>query len=205
MEQVKFTKMEDGDEEDYVFLEKLETEYVNQTGERVLKSLSDLGDSLSGYKITRLDHSIQSATRAWRDGADLDWVVCALLHDIGDMYAPYNHDEYAALVLKPFVREQCAWTTSVHASFQRYFFADKIGGDKNSRDKHKDSQYFEDCVEFCEKWDQTSFDPDYDDLPLEFFRPMVMEVFARTPYDDAVIRTGVRVPLTNQTLAAERS
>jgi predicted HD phosphohydrolase len=204
MEQVKFTEMQYGDEEDYAFLHPLEVEFASHAGERIFDSLAALDSSFSGYQISRLGHSVQSATRAWRDGADIDWVVCALLHDIGDMYAPYNHDEYAAVIMRPFIREQCAWTTEVHGEFQKYFFADKLGGNKNSRDKYLGQQYFDDCADFCERWDQTSFDPNYEDLPIEFFRPMVIEVFSRTPYDPDVIRPGAREPLVNDAVAAKR-
>lgn len=195
MEQVKFTEMKYGDVEDYQFLHGEELKYVAGTGERLLDALLALGDSMGGYQVTRLDHSLQSATRAWHDGADIDWVVAALLHDIGDPIAPYNHDEYAALVLKPFVREQVKWTVEVHGDFQKIYYADKVGGNPNSRDKHTGHAYYDDCVEFCERWDQASFDPGYDTLPLEFFRPMVLKVFAREPHDPAVIRPGVREPL----------
>ncbi len=118
MDHVKFTQMKDGDKEDYEFLTEHEIEYTKGTADRLLKALVDLDESLSGYQITRLGHSLQSATRAYRDGADIDWVVCALLHDIGDIYAPYNHDEYAATILRPFVREQCAWVVQTHGDFQ---------------------------------------------------------------------------------------
>ena len=107
MDKVKFTQMKDGDKADYDLLHPLEVDYANGTADRLMKALVELDASLSGYQVTRLGHSVQSATRAWRDGADIDWVVSALLHDIGDIYAPYNHDEYAATILKPFVREQC--------------------------------------------------------------------------------------------------
>ena len=103
MDQVKFTKMEDGDAEDYTFLNDHEVEYTKGTADRLLKALVNLDESLSGYQVTRLGHSVQSASRAWRDGADIDWIVSALLHDIGAIFAPYNHDEYAATILKPFV------------------------------------------------------------------------------------------------------
>jgi predicted HD phosphohydrolase len=101
MDKVKFTAMKDGDREDYEFLTEHEIEYASGTADRLLKAMVELDESLSGYQVTRLGHSLQSATRAWRDGADIDWVVSALLHDIGDIYAPYNHDEYAAAILKP--------------------------------------------------------------------------------------------------------
>ena len=118
MDHVKFTQMKDGDKDDYDFLTAHETEYTKGTADRLLKALVDLDESLSGYQITRLGHSVQSATRAWRDGADDDWVVSALLHDIGDIYAPYNHDEYAATIIRPFVREQCTWVVEKHGDFQ---------------------------------------------------------------------------------------
>lgn len=90
MATVKFTAMKDGDREDYEFLTAHEVDYAAKTGERLLTALVQLDEGLSGYKITRLGHSLQAATRAWRDGADTDWIACALLHDIGDIYAPYN-------------------------------------------------------------------------------------------------------------------
>lgn len=201
METVKFTAMKDGDREDYEFLTAHEIDYAAKTADRLLTALRDLDESMSGYKITRLGHSLQAATRAWRDGADEDWVVSALLHDIGDIYAPYNHDEYAAAILRPFVREQCAWVVEKHGDFQRLYYAHHLGGDRNARDKYRAHAYFDDCAEFCERWDQSSFDPGHDDLPLEFFRPMVERVFARKAYDPAVTRAGERVPLTDAAVA----
>lgn len=205
MDQVKFTAMKDGDKEDYEFLTAHEIEYASGTAQRLLKALVELDESLSGYQVTRLGHSIQSATRAWRDGADTDWVVSALLHDIGDVYAPYNHDEYAASILRPFVREQCAWVVEKHGAFQHLYYAHHMGGDRNSREKYRDHPYFDDCATFCENWDQASFDPNYDDLPLAFFAPMVEEVFARKPYDPDTVQSGARVPLANAQVAAQRA
>ncbi|AXI41660.1 HD domain-containing protein [Sulfitobacter sp. SK011] len=195
MDQVKFTQMKDGTQADYVFLTKHEVAYTKGTADRLLGALVDLDEGLSGYKVTRLGHSLQAATRAYRDGADIDWIVAALLHDIGDIYAPYNHDEYAAAILRPFVREQCAWCVQTHADFQMVYYGHHVGADPNKRDRHLGHAYFDDCVAFCEHWDQASFDPDYDTLPLDFFRDMVREVFARAPYDPDVIRPGIREPL----------
>lgn len=202
---VKFAQMKDGDKEDYEFLNEHEIEYTKGTADRLLHALVNLDESMSGYQITRLGHSLQSATRAWRDGADEDWVVAALLHDIGDIYAPYNHDEYAATILKPFVREQCTWTVEVHGEFQKLYFLHHLGGDPNARDKYSGHAYFDDCAEFCERWDQSSFDPDYDTLDIEFFRPMVRRVFDRKPYDPAVMAPGVRQPLVDENTAAARA
>ena len=196
MDQVKFTQMKDGDAEDYAFLTEHEIEYTKGTADRLLNALVSLDESLSGYQVTRLGHSLQSATRAERDGADTDWVVSALLHDVGDIFAPYNHDEYAAAILKPFVREQCTWVVEKHGDFQMLYYGHHVGGDKHKREQYRGHLYFDDCAEFCERWDQASFDPGYDTLPIEHFAERVREVFARKPYDPAVIRPGEREPLT---------
>jgi predicted HD phosphohydrolase len=197
METVKFTQMKDGDAEDYAFLTTHETEYASGTADRLLAAMVELDKSLSGYKITRLGHSLQAATRAWKDGADTDWIVCALLHDIGDIYAPYNHDEYAAAILRPFVREQCAWVVEKHGDFQLLYYGEHVGANPQKRDIYRDSPYFEDCAMFCERWDQSSFDPEFETLPLDFFAPMVREVFARKSYDLAVVQAGRREPLVD--------
>jgi predicted HD phosphohydrolase len=204
MDTVKFRQMKDGTKEEYEFLTAHEVDHTKHTADRLMAALVDLDKSLSGYQVTRLGHSVQSATRAWRDGADIDWVVATLLHDIGDIYAPYNHDEYAATILKPFIREQCTWVVQTHGDFQMLYYGHHVGADQHKRDRHRGNPYFDDCAEFCERWDQASFDPDYDTLPLEFFAAMVREVFDRTPYDPAVIRAGERVPLTDAGRAAGR-
>lgn len=205
MEKVKFTAMKDGDAEDYAMLDVHERDYAAGTADRLLGALVELDESLSGYQVTRLGHSLQAATRAWRAGADTDWVVAALLHDIGDIYAPYNHDEYAAAVLKPFVREQVTWVVEKHGDFQRLYYAHHVGGNRHARDRYKDHAYYQDCADFCEMWDQSSFDPAYPLMSVEDFAPMVREVFARKAYDPAVIRMGERVALTDAGLAAARA
>jgi predicted HD phosphohydrolase len=195
MDHVSFTQMKDGTKEDYDFLTEHEIAHTKGTADRLLTALVQLDEGLSGYQITRLGHSLQSATRAERDGADEDWIVSALLHDIGDIFAPYNHDEYAATILRPFVREQCTWVVEKHGDFQLAYYGQHVGADPNKRDAFKGHPYFDDCATFCERWDQSSFDPAYDTQPVEHFAPMVRRVFARTPYDPQVIRPGVREPL----------
>lgn len=197
MDQVKFTAMKDGDKEDYDFLTHHEIEHTKGTADRLLTALVSLDEGLSGYQITRLGHSLQSATRAERDGADTDWIVSALLHDIGDIFAPYNHDEYAAAILKPFVREQCTWVVEKHGDFQLLYFGEHVGADPEKRQTYAGHRYFDDCAQFCERWDQNSFDPNYDTLPIEHFADRVHEVFAREPYDPDIIRAGHREPLVS--------
>ncbi len=181
MKQVAFTQMKDGTHAEYQFLRELEEDFASKTYERVMAYLSESEETLPGYRITRLQHSLQTATRAYRDGADIDMVVAALLHDIGDNLCPYNHAEFAAALLRPYVHEKCAWVVEKHAIFQKYYYAHHYGGDPNQRQKFESHPYYQDCVDFCEKWDQASFDPNYDSEDLDFFAPMVKEVFSRKP------------------------
>ena len=205
MEHVKFTEMRYGDREDYELLEVLDKDFAAKTGQRIFNLLEELRDSFSGFQISRLSHSLQSATRAWWDGADVDWIMAALLHDIGDLHAPYTHGEYAANVVRPFIREQCTWTIQVHADFQKYYYAHLFGGDRHVRDIYQKNPYYRDCIDFCELWDQTSFDPNYQELPLDFFQPMILEIFERKPFDPQVIQNGKRVPLVDDMVASERA
>ncbi|MEM1275275.1 MAG: HD domain-containing protein [Pseudomonadota bacterium] len=189
---VSFTQMKDGTKEDYEFLHRAEKPYLAGTADRLLKELASQADeTLSGYKITRLEHGLQSATRARRDGADVDWVVATLLHDIGDGLAPQNHDKFAAEIMRPFMREEVVWTVEHHGIFQMYYYAHHYGWDRELREKYSDSPFYQSCVDFCERWDQSSFDPDYPMDPLESFSDEVREVFARKAYDPAVTQEGV--------------
>ncbi|GMG83135.1 HD domain-containing protein [Paralimibaculum aggregatum] len=188
---VSFTQMKDGTREDYELLERFEKPFTAGTADRLLKELAMQADeTLSGYRITRLEHGLQAATRARRDGADIDWVVAALLHDIGDRLAPKNHDRMAAEILRPFVREEVAWVVEHHGLFQTYYYAHHYGRDPEERQRFAGHPCFRSCADFCERWDQSSFDPDYPTEPLESFAEAVREVFARKAYDPAVIRAG---------------
>ena len=179
---VSFTSMAAGTREDYELLERLEAQFASGTADRVLEQLQGLAGSLAGYKVDRLEHSLQSATRACRDGADEEMVVAALLHDIGDLLAPHNHSEMAAAVLRPYVSERTYWVVRQHGLFQTYYYAHHTGGDRNARDRYIDHPWYQDAVDFCHRWDQSSFDPEYDSFPLEFFEPMVRRVFDREPF-----------------------
>lgn len=195
---VSFTAMKDGTFEDYQLLETLEKPYLAGTAQRVLDELERQGKTtLEGYKLTRLDHALQSATRASRDNADDDWVFAALLHDIGDGLAPQNHDRYSAEVIRPFVRDEVSWVVEHHGIFQMLYYAHHYGWDKNARDQFKDHPAFKSCSDFCERWDQSSFDPDYDSKPLAYFEPLVVRVFSRKAYDPDIIQAGVYTGLPN--------
>jgi|TARA_B100001113_G_C20936058_1_gene546590 predicted HD phosphohydrolase len=173
--------MKHGSKEDYELLSKFEKEYAEKLPDRILEALLNLGDSMDGYQVSRLEHSLQSATRAERDGADEEMIVATLLHDIGDSLAPFNHSQLVASVLRPYVSEKVYWIMLHHGLFQEYYYAHHIGRDRNARDQFKDHQYYQEAVDFCERWDQKSFDPEYESFPLEHFEPMVRNVFSKEP------------------------
>ena len=173
---VNFTRMEDGTAEEYAFLTSLYEKCRNGVSDRLLELLKAMKGDKLGYQVDRYTHSLQSATRAESDGADEETVVCALLHDLGDVIAPDNHSEVIASILRPYISVKNHWVLNHHGLFQGYYYFHHIGGDRNARERYKDHPFYQDCVDFCEKWDQTSFDPDYPTLPLEYFEPMVRKV-----------------------------
>ena len=174
--------MKDGTKEDYLLLSKHEKKFIENTADRIIKFMSGLTKTLDGYKINRLEHSLQTATRALNDKADDEMIVAALLHDIGDELAPLNHSEYAAAILKPYVSKKTHWIIEKHGEFQMYYYAHHLGGNRYQRDKYKGHKYYEDTVNFCENWDQKSFDPNFKSLPLKEFEPIVKKIFSRKPY-----------------------
>ena len=178
METVSFSKMEDGTAEEYAFLEPLYTKCSHDLPDRVMGFLKQMQGDRLGYQIDRYDHSLQSATRAERDGADEETIVCALLHDIGDVLSPDNHSQVVAAILQPFISERNFWVLKHHGLFQGYYYFHHINKDRNIREKFKDHQFYQACVDFCFKWDQCSFDPNYDNLPLEHFEPMVRRIMS---------------------------
>ena len=179
MKNVKFTEMKDGDKEDYELLAKFEDKYIEGTAERVIRILKKLDSSLGGYQVSRLEHSSQTASRALREKASEEMIVAALLHDIGDTIASANHADLAATMLEPFVSEENYWIVKHHGIFQGYYFFEYLGLDKNMRDEYRDSPYWHACAEFCAKYDQNSFDPEYENMSLEEFEPMVRNVFSK--------------------------
>ena len=174
--------MDDGSFEDYQLLARAEAEHGRDLVDRMLACLVGLQDGPAGYQIDRYQHSLQTATRALRDGADEELIVCALLHEIGDTLAPENHASFAAEVLKPYVSEENYWLVDKHGIFQGYFFWHHYGADRNEREKYRGHPFFEETALFCERWDQPAFDPKYDSIPLEHFEPLVRHIFAREPW-----------------------
>jgi predicted HD phosphohydrolase len=171
-----FTAMRNATREDYQVIARHAARFFEGLPDRVLSHLRLLAGDTGGYAVDRLTHSLQSATRAQRDGRDDEYVVCALVHDIGDTLAPANHADLAATILEPFVSERNHWIVKHHGIFQGYYFFHHLGLDRNLRDRLRGHAYWRDCAEFCEKYDQNCFDPDYETLPLEAFEPLVREV-----------------------------
>ena len=177
---VSFTAMDQGTQADYDLLAEFHEQDSTRLADRVLECLRMM-DGESPYRISRLEHGLQTATRAERDGADDETVVCALLHDIGDVLAPANHSQIAADLLKPYVSEKNYWIVRHHGVFQGYYYFHFYGLDRDAREQFRDHEHYQACVDFCANWDQASFDPDYDTFPLEHFEPMVRALFAREP------------------------
>ena len=177
-ERTRFTAMRDATRDDYQLIGRHSLEFFQGLPDRILAHLGILSGDTGGYAVDRLTHSLQTATRARRDGRDDEYVVCALLHDIGDTLASANHAQLAATVLEPFVSEKNRWIVEQHGIFQGYYFFHHLGLDRNLRDRFRAHVWFRDCAEFCEKYDQNSFDPAYDTLPLEAFEPALRRVFA---------------------------
>jgi predicted HD phosphohydrolase len=175
--------MEDGTAEDYELLERAERDYVRALPDRVLAALMKLDQSLPGYPVSRLEHSLQAASRALRDGADDELIVAALIHDVGDDLAPYNHSEVAAGIIRPYVRPEVTWIVEQHGLFQTYYYAHHSGRDRNARERFRGHPWFQACTDFCANWDQCSFDPGYASLPLSSFEPRLRAIFSRPAHD----------------------
>jgi len=182
MKTVNFIEMKNGSKEDYLLLDKHEKKYIEGTADRLIKFMSELSNTLEGYQITRLEHSLQTATRALNDKASEEMIVATLLHDIGDELAPLNHSEYAGTVLKPYVSEKTHWIIEKHGEFQMYYYAHHLGDNRNQRDKYKGHKYYKATLDFCDNWDQKSFDPNFKSLSLNEFEPFVKKIFSRIPY-----------------------
>lgn len=177
MRQVRFTQMADGTAAEYRHLAAVEADEIATYPDRVLQWLREM-DEPGPYQVTRLQHSLQAATRARRAGEDDDYVFMALLHDVGDMIAPANHSQAAAAVIRPYVSERVHWICLQHGLFQGVYYFHHFGGDPNARDRFRDHKWYDDTVAFCADYDQASFDPDYPADSLESFEALLRTTFA---------------------------
>jgi len=174
-----FKTMADSSQEEWQLIAASNGEFSKGLPDRVLAHLKLLDGDFGGFAVDRLEHSLQSATLAHRAGKDEEYVVCALLHDIGDTLGTFNHAEIGAAILKPFVSEDNHWMLEHHGIFQGYYFFHHIGLDRDMRDEYRGHQAFEHTAQFCHLFDQNAFDPDYDTMPLDAFEPMVQRVMER--------------------------
>lgn len=182
MKQVQFRAMLDGTKPEYDLIAAHDAQNAAQLPDRLLTWLQMM-EGPSPYRVSRLEHCLQTATRAERSGADEETVVCALLHDIGDVLAPTNHSQVAAAILRPYVSEQNVWIIEHHGLFQGYYYFQHYGQDRNARDQYREHPHYDACVAFCHNWDQASFDPDYDSESLAHFDPKLRRILDRQPKD----------------------
>lgn len=173
-----FTAMTEGTQADWAAIVRTGMAHQGEHVDRILSHLGLLGGDYGGFNVDRLEHSLQTATRAHRAGQDEEYVVCALLHDIGDILLPASHAELGAAILKPYVSEQNHWMLEKHGIFQGYYFFHHLGLDRDMREEWRGHPWFEYTAQFCHLYDQNSFDPAYDTMPLEAFVPMLRRVMA---------------------------
>jgi len=153
--------------------------FARRLPERLIAHLNLLRGDYGGFPVDRLEHCLQTATRAFQAGRDEEYVVCALLHDIGDTLGPYNHADAAAVIVQPFVSEENHWMVEHHAIFQGYYFFHFLGLDRDMRAKFRGHPHFEKMEEFCRVFDQVAFNPDFKSMPLEAFEPMLQRMFCQ--------------------------
>jgi predicted HD phosphohydrolase len=175
----KFTRMQHSTREDWQLISGEFMQFAHGLPERVIKHLQILEGDYGGFPVDRYTHSLQTATRALRDGRDDEYVVCALLHDIGDTLGSFNHPDIAAAILKPFVSEQNHWMVQNHGIFQGHYFFHHVGLDRDLRENLRNHPNFERTAEFCELYDNPAFDPEAEALPISEFAPMLRRVMSQ--------------------------
>ena len=178
LQQAKFHAMTEGTQEDWMAIVRGNGPFTRELPDRMLAHLRMLKEDTGGYPVDRLEHSLQTATRAFKAGRDEEYVVCALMHDIGDLLSPSNHAEMGAMIMKPYVSEQNYWMMDKHGIFQGYYFFHHLGLDRDMREQYRGHEWFEYTAQFCHLYDQNSFDPTYESMPLEAFEPMLRKVLA---------------------------
>lgn len=187
MGRAEFTAFTNATQDDWMKIAAASEVFKGAHVDRVLTHLRLLEGDCGGFPVTRLEHSLQTATRAHKAGMDEEYVVCALIHDIGDTLGVYNHPDIAAAVLKPFVSENNLWMVEMHGIFQGYYFFHHLGLDRHMRDRFRGHPAFEHTAQFCHLYDQPAFDKAYESMPLEAFEPMLRRVMA-TPKNSIYLR-----------------
>lgn len=179
IDHARFRAMTEGTYEDWQLIGGELQRFACKLPERLIAHLELLRGDYGGFPVDRLEHCLQTATRAFQAGRDEEYVVCALLHDIGDTLGPYNHADVAAVIVQPFVSGENHWMVEHHGIFQGYYFFHFLGLDRDQREKFRGHAHFERTEEFCRLFDQAAFDPDFESMPLGAFKPMLHRVFSR--------------------------
>jgi predicted HD phosphohydrolase len=174
-----FTRMDESTAEQWALIGRETFEHQPRVADRALEMLRSLADITDGFAVDQLTHSLQTATRAERDGADEEVVFASLLHDVGKAVSVPNHPEIAAAILKPYVRNDVYEMIRAHQDFQGRHYYHHFGGDPNARDTYRGAPWYDLAARFADEYDQTAFDPDYDTLPLAHFEALVRDRFAR--------------------------
>ena len=187
-----FLRMQDSTQADWQLIGGEFMQFTTGLPERVIKHLQILEGDYGGFPVDRYTHSLQTATRALRDGRDEEYVVCALLHDIGDTLGSFNHPDIAAAILKPFVSDENHWMVQHHGIFQGHYFFHHIGLDRNLRDNFKAHPCYERTAEFCELYDNPAFDPRAETLPISKFEPMLRRLMAQPR--NSVYKAALKTP-----------
>ena len=173
----KFKSFSESTKEDWQVIAGEQMVFMSKLADRVLVHLQLLGGDHGGFPVDRLQHCLQTAELAAEAGEDEEYIVCALLHDIGDTIGSYNHADVAAAILEPLVSQANHWMVKHHAIFQGYNFFHHLGMDRNLRDQYRDSEYYDRTARFIENYDNLAFDADKPILSVELFAPMVRNVF----------------------------
>jgi predicted HD phosphohydrolase len=173
-----FTNSSNSTKEDHMIISGQRAALERSVPDRIIEQFEHLQNDYGGFPVDRLEHSIQSATRAERDGQDDEYVLCALIHDIGDPLAPGNHPDLAAAILKPFVSEANYWMVKHHGILQGYYYWHHQGMDRNTRDQYKSHEHYDRCATFCSEYDAPAFDPSYNSNPFDHYVPLIREAFS---------------------------
>ena len=178
-DRARFQAMAESTQDDWTLIGSELERFASRLPGRLVAHLNLLRGDYGGFPVDRLEHCLQTATRAHQAGRDEEYVVCALLHDIGDTLGPHNHADIAAAIVQPFVSEENHWIVKHHGIFQGYYFFHFLGLDRDMREKFRGHPHFEKTEEFCRLFDQAAFDPNFKSMPLEAFEPMIHRVFSR--------------------------
>ena len=190
----QFLRMQDSTQAEWQIIGGEFMQFASQLPARVIQHLQILQGDYGGFPVDRYTHSLQTATRALRDGRDEEYVVCALLHDIGDTLGSFNHPDIAAAILKPFVSDENHWMVQHHGIFQGHYFFHHIGLDRDLRDNFRAHPCYERTAEFCELYDNPAFDPKAETLPIEEFEPMLRRLMAQPR--NSVYKAALKTPET---------